>query len=379
MFRDAFFLARNDAWHLLRRRETLMWTFVMPVVFFYFIGAITGGGSIGSNTKDPIALRASSDAGFLLDQLVRRLEDRGYRLVRPQTEQEAARYRRQLIVPDRFTESVLAHHPVRIRFERKGGGLGSDYDEIRVGRAVYTVLADLVVAGEKNETPTAEALTRLAGMPRPLRVVVERAGAIQRIPSGFEQAVPGTMVMFTLLVLFTTGGVLLVIERNQGLLRRLASSPMSRSSVVLGKWGARMSLGVIQIAFAMLTGTLLFHIHWGPHLPALLVVLFCYGALGATLGILLGNFARTEGQAISFGVIAANLLAALGGCWWPIEVTPPWAQKLAVFLPTGWAMDAIHKLVSFGYGPAAVAPHILVMVVTASLAGLVVARTFRFQ
>ena len=36
------------------------------------------------------------------------------------------------------------------------------------------------------------------------------------------------MVMFTLLVMFTSGAVTLTVERNRGILRRLASSPMSR-------------------------------------------------------------------------------------------------------------------------------------------------------
>ena len=42
MLRDAFYIARMDTRYLLSRRETIVWTFVMPVVFFYFIGAITG-------------------------------------------------------------------------------------------------------------------------------------------------------------------------------------------------------------------------------------------------------------------------------------------------------------------------------------------------
>ncbi len=379
MLRDALFLARKDLSYMLRRREVLLWAFVMPVVFFYFIGTITGGFGGGAEEKEPIALSAPSDSGFLLDQLVRRLEDRGYRVVRPKTEEAFARYGRRLIVPPGFTEAVLARRPVQIRFERTGSGMGTNYDEIRVSRAVYSVLADLIVTAEKGEAPTAEKLTSFYQTPRPLTLVVERAGERKKIPIGFEQAVPGTMVMFALLAMFTSGSILLVTERNQGLLRRLASSPMSRGAVVLGKWGARMGLGAIQIVFALLTGTVLFRVDWGPHLPTLLLVMFCYGGLAATLGLLLGNFARTEGQTVAFGVIATNVMAALGGCWWPIEITPRWAQKLSLFLPTGWAMDALHKLVSFGYGPASVWLHIVGMTIAALLAGTVIARTFRFQ
>ena len=43
MLRDAWFIAREDVKHTVRARETIMWLFIMPVVFFYFIGTITGG------------------------------------------------------------------------------------------------------------------------------------------------------------------------------------------------------------------------------------------------------------------------------------------------------------------------------------------------
>jgi len=371
-------LARKEVTYLLRSRATLVWTFVMPVIFFYFIGTITGGFSVGPAARESISLRVPPDAGFLVEQLARRLEDRQYQVLRP-PEEQFARAARRLVIPAGFTDSVLAGKPVQIDFSRAGGGLGSDYDEIRVARAVYSLLADVIVAGEEGGAVAPESFARLAARPRALSVKVERAGARKKIPTGFEQAVPGTMVMFTLLVLFTSGGVWLVIERNQGLLRRLASAPVSRGSVVLAKWGARMVLGLIQISFAMLTGTLLFGVDWGSHLLALWGVLAAYGALAAALGILLGNFARSEGQVIALGVISTNVLAALGGCWWPIEITPDWAQKLALFLPTGWAMDALHKLVSFGDSSASVLPHLAGMTIAALLAGALAARSFRFQ
>ena len=95
---------------------------------------------------------------------------------------------------------------------------------------------------------TPESFAQLAKQPRLISLEVTSAGKRKDPPIGFEQAVPGTLVMFTLLVMFTSGGASLLVERRQGILRRLASSPMSRGAVVLGKWGARVTLGFIQIA-----------------------------------------------------------------------------------------------------------------------------------
>jgi ABC-2 type transport system permease protein len=359
MLRDAWFLAHTGIRMQLRARETLLWTFVMPLVFMFFIGNITGN-AFGPRTRnDLLALDAPTDAGELVETLITKLRERNFEIVRPAPE-KFADYDRRLTIPAGFTESVRAGRAVTVRFERTGEAPGMDLDRLRVSHAIDNVLAGPV---------------RSAAM----TLDVRKAGRRKFAPSGFDQTVPGTMVMFTLLVLFTSGAVTLTIERRMGLLRRLASSPISRGGVVLGRWGSRMALGAIQIAFAMAAGTLLFHVHWGPNLPMVAVVLLSYGALAAALGMLLGNFGHTESQVIGTGVLLSNLLAGLGGCWWPIEIEPAWAQKLAILLPTGWTMDAMHKLVNFGRSPVDVLPHVAASIAATAVIGWILARSFRFE
>ena len=58
MWRDTTFLFRVELWRLLRVRETLVWTFVMPLLFIYFIGSISGGGS-----RDGYSYRGNESQG----------------------------------------------------------------------------------------------------------------------------------------------------------------------------------------------------------------------------------------------------------------------------------------------------------------------------
>jgi ABC-type multidrug transport system permease subunit len=379
MLRDALFLTRKDTRLMFRGRETWLWVFVMPVVFFYFIGTVIGGFSRSGTDRPVIALEAPPDGGFLADILAGRLEERGYRVVRPAAGEDAKRYTRRLSLPAGFTDNVLSGKPMKVRLTRSGGGLGANYDEVRAGRAVYSLLADLIVADGEGGKITRQAMEDLARRPRLVTMEVTSAGRHVEPPSGFMQAVPGITVMFVLMTMLTTGATWLIIERKQGILRRLASSPMTRGAIVAGKWGTRMVLGSMQIVFAMLAGSVLFRVQWGPHLWAVLLVLVTYAALAVALSILVGSLARTEAQAIGISVITTNILAALGGCWWPIEITPRWAQSVAMFLPTGWAMDAMHKLVSFGDPPSVVVPHLTALTASALLASYLAARRFRFQ
>jgi ABC-type Na+ efflux pump permease subunit len=379
MLQAAWFIARKDVQYMLRGRETMLWLFIMPVVFFYFVGTITSGFGGGGPVKERLAVQVPEDAGFLADEVVRRLEAAGYEIVRPTTAEAFADAPRRLTVPQHFTRSALAGEKAVLRFARKEAGLGQQYDEVRVNRAVYTVLANLVACTANGQEPSPEAFARLNALPRALKLQVQAGGQRQEVPSGFEQAIPGTLVMFTLLVLLTSGAATLVGDRRRGVLRRLASTPISRGGVVLGKWGGRLALGFVQIGFAMATGTLLFSMKWGSDLPMILLVLLGWGSLCASLSLFLGNLVQSEGQAIGIAALASNALAGFGGCWWPIEITPAWMQTFAKFLPTGWAMDAMHKLISFRSGAASVVPHVVALFTAAAVLGWLAARRFRFQ
>ncbi len=405
MLRDAWFIAREDLRTMLRRREILLWTFVMPPIFFYFIGTVTGGvGLPGGEGQPPdtLALVAPASGSFLVDEIGHRLEAENFALIRmdrgaPVGGAEASdgveaadafaaaeSADRVLVLPDPtpgfedFTSSVLAGNQATLVFESRAEGVGTDYDNIRVVRAAYGVVADLAVVTDSEVEPSPAAFRELAEMPRVLSVRVMPAGARLEPPVGFAQAVPGTMVMFTMIVLLTSGAIFLLIERQDGLLRRLASTPISRGSVVLGKWASRITLGMVQIGFGMLAGTLLFGMEWGA-IGAVLIVLFAWAAFNASFGILLANLTGSVAQMAGLGMIVTMVLAALGGCWWPIEITPGWMQSLALTLPSGWAMDAMHRLVNFGYGGLAVWPHVAALAAGALLLGWMGARAFRYQ
>ncbi len=377
MLRQIWFVARADLRAMLRARETWIWAFLMPVLFMYVIGTVSGG-FVPRGRPETLAVLAPPGAGFLADHLQRKLE-RHYAVTRVPEENGLTPYRRRLILPADFTSQLLGGSPATIRLILQDQGLRAEYDRFRVSRAVYQVLADLTVVSRHDQQIRPEALVKLEETPRTLTLAIQSAGPRRIPPTGFEQAVPGSLVMFLLLTMLINGGIGIVVERNQGILKRLAATPLRRSAIVAGKCGARWTLGLIEVVFAMAAGALLFGVNWGRNWPAVVALLAVYALLAAMLGVFLGNLARNERQIVGLGVISANLLGALGGCWWPIEITPLWAQKFALLLPTGWAMDALHKLISFGEPAGAVLPHLAITSAAALAAGGAAVRSFRWQ
>jgi ABC-2 type transport system permease protein len=65
---------------------------------------------------------------------------------------------------------------------------------------------------------------------------------------------------------------------------------------------------------------------------------------------LLAALARTYAQIDALSMLIIMPLAALGGAMWPIEITPPFMQSIALFLPTGWAMRGFHDIITRGLG-----------------------------
>ena len=106
---------------MLRQRETLLWLFFMPPVFFYFIGTVTGGfGSAALGGGPPLAVQAPANGGLVVDQLVARLEQQGYAVARPATREAFEPFGRRLVVPDvstgaTFTDYLLARHRLEMK------------------------------------------------------------------------------------------------------------------------------------------------------------------------------------------------------------------------------------------------------------------------
>ena len=382
-FANAWFIGWKDFLYSIRGRETLIWIVIMPIVFFYFIGTVTGGGGLtglaGEGKPQAMALYAGGTPGFLLDELVGRLDENRFSVTRVGTEAELAAHPLRVRVPNDFSARVLAGERAALQIHRRKATLSDRLDDIRIGRAAYTVLADVVAAAEEGREPTPASFARLREKPHTLTLEVRPAGKRRKIPTGFELAIPGMLVMFTMIVLLTSGTTSLVIERREGLLRRLASAPISRGELVLGKWIGRMGLAVVQVGIALLFGTVIFGMDWGPNLGMVLLVLLAWSAFCASFGLLLGCLARTEAQAIGLGVLTACGLAALGGCWWPIEVTGAGMQRVAELIPTGWTMDAMHKLINYRMAPGSVVGNVVLILVGTVMLGWIAALRFRYQ
>lgn len=175
----------------------------------------------------------------------------------------------------------------------------------------------------------------------------ERGDAV--LPTGNVQYSVGFTIMFVLFMAFGSAGGILE-EREQGTLRRLLSTPSTRAQILGGKVAGVIGTSAVEAIILVGLGALAFGVPWGRDPLALIVLLGAYILASAGLAVFVTAVVRTRSQLSAIGPIASTGLAMIGGCYWPIEVTPPFMQTLATFTPTGQGMAGLLDIVARGQG-----------------------------
>jgi ABC-type multidrug transport system permease subunit len=160
----------------------------------------------------------------------------------------------------------------------------------------------------------------------------------------FDQNVPGFSVTFLLLGMLLGVSLGLLDERDWGTLSRLRAMPVAAPSILVGKLLARFAVGVVQMITLLAAGWLVFDVSLGPQPWALLLPTLGIVFAGTAFGLVVAAVASSREAVLPVGSIVIVTMAAVGGCWWPIDLEPRWMRTVALAFPTTWAMDAFNDL-----------------------------------
>jgi ABC-2 type transport system permease protein len=160
----------------------------------------------------------------------------------------------------------------------------------------------------------------------------------------FDQNVPGFSVTFLLLGMLLGVSLGLLDERDWGTLDRLRAMPAPVTTVLGAKLLARFLVGVVQMVLLFAVGRLLFGISLGREPWLLLLPTAAIVFAGTAFGLVVAALATSREAVLPIGSIAIVTMAAVGGCWWPIDLEPRWMRQVALAFPTTWAMEAFNDL-----------------------------------
>jgi ABC-2 type transport system permease protein len=370
-------IAWNDIKIEFSDRWTLFFFVVLPIIFTAIIGVALGGSSGDTSTVPmPVVdldgsdysrdLQATLTSGKLIEVL-------------PYTSEEEALsamddkgYTAALVIPAGFGADLTGGRTPAVRLiERASDTILSVEQAVR--SAVRQLGYAITIAGQTVNTANdlsafsspqeqqqffarvlQAARQGLASPSVQLQMTVGTART-KTIANGFSQSSPGQLVTWVMITMLT-GSTVFVEERIGGTLRRLLITPSRKATIISGKILGRLLLGLTQMVLLVGFGALVLKVNWGSDYLALAVMLVSFALAGTALGVMLGAFARTPGQAGTLSVMFSMVLAALGGAWWPLEITPAAYQATVRVLPTTWAMSGLTDVIVRGKGVADILP-----------------------
>ena len=162
--------------------------------------------------------------------------------------------------------------------------------------------------------------------------------------NAFDLQVPGFAVTFLLIGMLMGVSLALIDEHDWGTLERLRSASAPLWATLTGKLLARFVVGFIQMGVLFAAGYVLFGISLGRTPLALMLPAAAVAFAGAAFGLIVAGIGKTRDAVLPVGAIVIMTMAAIGGCWWPIDFEPAWMQQVALALPTTWAMHAFNDL-----------------------------------
>jgi ABC-type Na+ efflux pump permease subunit len=352
-------LAREDVRLTLRDRSSTFWIFIAPFLWVFFFGTFNRP-SDPSQVKVGLLVR-QQESTPLADRLVAglRAENFDVTVVPPGQQPPDAKNAppRSLTIPAGFADAIARKEKV-----------GLDLSEGKDANPEATFATEVALHKAIVRLLGGEALGGFEARDDAVRVVSSWGGG-RVVPSGHYQTIPGNLVMFVLIACVTYGSSLLAQERSNGLLRRLAASPLRRSELIAGKVLGRVSIGAMQVAVFIVMSLAIFRIGWGRSPAGLVLLLGAFLFCAASIGMLGGAIFRSPDAASGIGVVLVLFMSALGGCWWPSEVMPGWMRTASYVFPTAWAMNGLHELLSWNGTLRDVLPHCAVLGLFALAAG----------
>lgn len=372
-------IALKDLRQLIFDWRTALFLLLMPIGFTLLFAYVFSGGDGADDPRLPVGYIDEDDGGALSTHLLALLESS--ESIRPVMLHSADREEVQaqiaeeelaaaIIVPAGYSAQALSGNGsgsikpiVIIDLSSSAGQAAQSALEVAqmqllgaVEAANLTSQAYSNAGGTVDEAFWTESLDHaIEGWDDPpLTVTSSPSGMLANGEESAEGAAndyahssAGIMVQFAMAGLLGAAEII-VIERKSGTMRRLLTTPVARTEIILGHFCAMLVMILAQLTVLILFGQLLLGVEYLREPLGTLLMLLTTALWAASLGLLIGIFARTEEQIVIYTIGIMLVLSGLGGAWMPLEFTGKAFQTVGHLMPTAWAIDGFENIVVRG-------------------------------
>lgn len=359
-------VARKEAIHLRRDPRSLILAFLLPVLLVVLFGY-----AISWDVDDIKMAVVDQDASARSRELLDAFRSSGYFTLSERLDRTSeidallnrGTVRLALVIPPDFAERLDAGREAPVQALVDGSDANTATIALSYARAIVTAYS----AG-----------ARLQGRAvRPPLEVASRVWYNEELVSR-NMIVPGLVAVIMMIIAALLTSLTIAREWERGTMEQLASTPVTREEVVLGKLLPYLAIGIIDVVVVSLIGVLLFGVPFRGN-PALLMVLalaFLIGSLG--LGMFISAVARSQLLATQIAMITTFLPAfLLSGFMFAISVMPPALQAITYLVPARYFLVVTRGIFLKGVGVRVLHVQGLLMIVYAVLGLFLATRVFR--
>jgi len=404
VFRKIISIASNLIRVSFKDKSSILWLFVMPIIWTTLIGAVSSFGSSGSS-KIPIAI-INSDKGIygdIYEDVMKNEKDLDIILYSEENFKNVVNMVKEtkiasmIYIPENFSDSIINNSDVNITIYKSSSNNSFYIEELvkkitnqidissLTGHFVLKNIEKTIILNDLDkkkyfESSFNEALKELT-LNNKVSVEYEILSVQKEnliLPTGFNATSPGFGVMFVMMGAFFTA-VVLAEEREMNILSRLLTTPITKIVVLSGKLLGVFCVTIIQFLFIIFFGQFILGVNWGnsPLSVLLIAISFTLSAVG--LGTILSSIVKTSAQASALTILISIVTSMIGGAWWPIEIMPKYLQNIAKFTPQYWAINGFNKIILRGFGLKEIMPNFSILIIYAIVSLLIASIFFRYE
>lgn len=178
--------------------------------------------------------------------------------------------------------------------------------------------------------------------------------SVRAIPTGgvpyTDFITPGVMIQTTTFVSIFYG-LMMVWERDIGILKKLLVTPASRYSMVIGRSMASGVRALFQ-ALIILPIALVIGVHFVSNpvyfILAFIIIFLSSGGFAA-MSTIVASFLKTRERFMGLGQAIIMPLFFASNALYPIQIMPPILREFSTFNPLSYVVDAVRGLLITGY------------------------------
>jgi len=200
--------------------------------------------------------------------------------------------------------------------------------------------------------------------------------------AGSQGSVTTLIPAFTAMVIGITGLMAITVTmatyRENGILRRLRTTPVSPLVVMAAQVMVVFSMTLLGVLLLVTAGRLVYHVRFEGNVFSMLAGFILCSLSFFGIGFILAGIMPTARTAQIVAMVLMYPMLILSGAAWPRELMPATVQKVAAFIPLTYVVNLLRGL----WGGEPWANHLLDVAVLLGmlLLGIVIsARTFRWE